>query len=215
MHGQWHRRKKGYYIMPIIINNDNKVSVVNTSGQQTSLNTKIYSPKFFHGSVLTGRGGQSKGLLNESRDPKMYKNGYPVKVNPNLYPGTHYNKDIHIYDIPCYIMTPSLWDEIKTFNRPDMSEMTCIASKGTDKIYLTMPLHAIQIEEQQQPGPPGSSIHVMHKELSACMHMFLFLIKDVNDPVHTQINDITMFPRANKNLFLRDIVYDMFETGRS
>ena len=201
--------------MPIIINDDNNVSVVNVTGQQTTLDTKIYSPKFFHGSVLTGKGGQSKGLLNESRDPKMYKNGYPVTINPSLLPGTHYNKDIHIYDIPCYIIDHNMWDNIETFNRPDLGEMTCIAQKNGERVYLMMPLHAIQIEEQSQPGPAGSSTNITHRELSACMHMFLFATKDPNCLEHTQVNQLASFGNSQHNMFYRDIVYNVFTSLRA
>ena len=198
--------------MPVVINDDNKVSVVDIQGAQSSINTKIYSPKFFHGSVLTGKGGQSRGLLNESRDPKMYKNGYHTTVNPNLEPGTHYNKDVKIYDIPCYIISPSLWDSIKNFDRPSTAEMTKIATKGSEEIYLTMPLHAIQIEEAQLPGPAGSSVTVTNRDLSACMHMFLFSIKDQTKTTHMNAGTLNSLINNSGNTFYRDICYNIFTT---
>ena len=197
--------------MPIILNDDNKVSIVDITGAATKLDTKVYSPKFFHGSVLTGKGGQSRGLLCEARDPKMYKNGYHLNVNPNLEPGTHTNKDIKIYDIPCYIITPSMWSYITDFERPEIAEMTKIATKGSETIYMTMPLHAIQVEEQHLPGPAGSSVTVTHRDLSACMHLFLFSVKDVNDTNHKMVKHVNML-KSKGNTFHEDIVYNVFSS---
>ena len=45
-------------------------------------------------SILTGNGGSGKGLLTANSNPCMHKNGYSMKIDPNLQPGTHYNKDI-------------------------------------------------------------------------------------------------------------------------
>lgn len=197
--------------MPIVLNDDNKVSVLDVTGNVTKLDTKLYSPKFFHNSVLTGKGGQSRGLLCEARDPKNYKNGYHNSVNPNLSPGTHYNKDIKIYDIPCYLISPSLWDKIETFDRPELPEMTCIAKKGTEEVYLTMPIHALQIEERTSPGPAGSSVTVTSRDLSACMHMFLFSVKDPTVTTHIAVNT----PKALKkpgNVFYRDVIFNMFSS---
>ena len=74
--------------MPIVVNDDNQVSVIDVKGTAKTVSNKAFSPKFFNGSVLTGKGGQSRGLLNENRDPKMYKNGYHMTVDPNLQAGT-------------------------------------------------------------------------------------------------------------------------------
>ncbi len=198
--------------MPIIIGENNQVSMVDVTGQQQTLNTKIYSPKFFNQTVLTGKGGQSKGLLNESRDPKMYKNGYKTMVNPHLEPANYYNKDVKMYDIPCYMIYPDLWDLIGEFKRPNTVTMTEIATRGNETVYLAMPLHAVQIEETHTPGPAGSSVTVMHRDLSACMHMFLFSVHDPSNEVHKQAMDMNSFMTAKGNVFYRDLVTNIFTT---
>ena len=202
--------------MPVIISDDNTVDVVDVAGKQTSLKAN-YSPKFFHDSILTGKGGTSRGLLNEKRDPKMYPNGYHIQIDPNLNPGTSYNNGIKTYNIPCYMITPSLWDNIHEFNRPDLGEMCKIATRGTETIYLYMPIHAIQIEEEQIPGPPGSSVTQTSRDLSACMHMFLFSIKDMNNISHKSAYSYQTLVNNNstENLFYRDICWNMFTTLRS
>lgn len=205
--------------MPIILNDDNKVSVVDVQGTTKAMVNKTYSPKFFNSSVLTGKGGQSKGLLNENRDPKMYKNGYHMTVDPNLQPGTWYNKNLKIYNIPCFIMCPSLWDIISVFDRPNTATMTKIATKpvmnGKDEeIYLTMPLHAIQVEEEQIPGPPGSTVTTTHRDLSACLHMFIFSVKDDSTTEHKAVNTLQRITQSG-NTFYRDIVHNIFTTLRA
>lgn len=199
--------------MPIVLNDDNQVSVIDVKGASKSLVNKSYSPKFFNSSVLTGKGGQSRGLLNEQRDPKMFKNGYHMTVDPNLQVGTYYNANTKIYNIPCYIISPSLWDIVKTYNRPDVATMTKIATKGTEEIYLTMPLHALQVEEENIPGPPGSSISTTKRDLSACLHMFLFSVKDPAVTEHTAVNAIQFLSKSG-NVFYRDIVHNIFTSLR-
>ena len=199
--------------MPIVLNDDNKVSVLDVKGTKKSLVNKAYSPKFFNSSVLTGKGGQSRGLLNERRDPKMYKNGYHMAVDPNLVMGNYYNKNVKIYNIPCFMISPSLWNIIEKFDRPDTATMTKIATKGNETIYLTMPIHAIQVEEETIPGPPGSSVTTTHRDLSACMHMFLFSIKDPNVTEHAAVNVINNI-KNNGNTFYQDIVYNIFTSLR-
>lgn len=198
--------------MPVIIDQNNNASVVDAKGNAASaamLSQASFVPKFFHKSVLTGRGGQSKGLLSENRDPKMYPNGYPTILDPNMEYGTHYNKDIKIYNIPCFILVPSIWDAINTFDRPNPAEMTKIATKNDEEIWLWMPLHAVQVEESETPGPAGSSKKTKEKKLSASFHMFLFSIKDHAVTEHTSVRTVQRLC-ASGNKFYRDIVSNMF-----
>lgn len=207
--------------MPIIINDDNTASVVDSSGSAKALSTRSsnFTPKFFHKNILTGKGGQSKGLLNESRDPKFYKNGYTNTVNVNMEYGTQHNGDIKIYNIPCFFFTPSVWDMIEEFDRPDIASMTKIATKntpnGTDDIYLTMPIHALQIEEKTltSTSASGYTSTSVSKDLSACFHMFLFSVKDPNSATHTVVNDLNYIGRSG-NRFSRDIVHNVFASLR-
>ena len=84
--------------MPIIINDNNTASVIDSTGSAKTLtvSNSNFTPKFFHKSILTGKGGQSRGLLNESRDPKCFKTGYKNVINPNMDYDSHHNGDIKI-----------------------------------------------------------------------------------------------------------------------
>lgn len=194
--------------MPYVLNDDNTVSAVDVTGSVKTAAINVYSPKFFHKTLLTGKGGTSKGLLNVSNDPKMFKNGYPNSINPAMTFGSHYNKDIKIYDIPCFLITPSMWDYIKQIERPDAASMTLIATKGNDEIYLDMPLHAIQIQEyqvfSQTTGDPMTK-----KDLSACMQMFLYSVIDKNTTVHNSTKSFAI--TRTENTFRQKIVHNMFE----
>jgi hypothetical protein len=206
--------------MPVIINDDNSVQQVSVTGTVKNTITASYTPKFFHKTILTGKGGASKGLLNERVDPKMFKNGYR-NINPNMAYGTLYgNNDIKMYQIPCSIIGQSLWSQITTLERPDIVEMTKIATKpakGSSNaidIYLTMPLHCIQIEEQSVPGPAGSSVTSTVRRLDATLQQFLFAVADPNNKEHTQTSNWNTLtnPRNNNNYFLQDLTQNIFTT---
>ena len=138
--------------MPVIIDDNNQAQIIDLKGSAKANGkaNNLYTPKFFHKNVLTGKGGQSRGLLNEKWDPKMNPNGYKLTPNPDMNLSTQYNKDIKLYNIPCYLISAGLWESvIRTMDRPALTEMTKIATKGNEEIYITAPIHAIQIQEQQ------------------------------------------------------------------
>ena len=210
--------------MPIIINDNNTASVVDSNGSAKTLvvnNAANFTPKFFHKSVLTGKGGQSRGLLNESRDPKCFKTGYKNMANPNMEYGTQHNGDIKIYNIPCFFFPPSVWDMIEEFDRPDLGSMTKIATKTTqgvtDDIYLTMPIHAVQVEEKTTSSTNASGFvsTSVSRDLSACMHMFLFSVKSNDSTVtHTITNNISYLDVPG-NRYYQDIVHNIFSALRN
>ena len=200
--------------MPIILDDSNNVSVVDVQGAKVN-KFATYTPKFFHKSVLTGKGGQSKGLLNETRDPKMFKNGYPKQISIDMEPSTSYHKDIKIYNIPTYIISPYLWEKIETIDRPALGKMTKIATKGTEEIYLQMPIHAIEVEETQVPtGGAGSTATTTKRNLSAAMHLFLFSIKNAQDTKHTQVIHTSRLTDKG-NTFFRDVIWNIFTSLRN
>lgn len=203
--------------MPIIVNdNNNNVSVVSVTGSKKTINNQFYSPKFFHKSVLTGKGGQSRGILNENNDPKMHMGGYPAYVNPDLTLGSHYNKDVKIYDIPCFLIPPSMWRYIAKMDRPSIGEMTKIATKNGESIYLYMPIHAVQIEESSIPNGNGATATTIKRTLSACMRMFLYAVKDANVNEHYSVDSLYNFAAGGKiNTFYTEIVHDMFSALRN
>lgn len=196
--------------MPIILNDDNTVSSVDAKGVKKAI-SDAYSPKFFNKSVLTGKGGNHKGLLNESRDPKMFPKGYPG-IDRNLQYGSTYNRDIKIYNIPCFIIPGNMWDFISELDRPDTTEMTLIAEKGTEKIYLHVPLHTVQVEEYQVPIANGAP--VTNRDLYANMHMFLFAVKDNTVTKHNAVSSVAQFQYSNGNCFFDKIISNMFSELR-
>lgn len=196
--------------MPIIINDDNSVSSVDVKGSAKAMSNN-YSPKFFNKNVLTGKGGQHKGLLNDSRDPKMFPKGYPV-IDPNLTYGSTYNKDIKIYNIPCFIISDYMWKFIIDLERPDMSDLTLIAEKGQEKIYLSMPIYTAQVEEYQVPV--ANSTPTTQRDISVNMEMFLFSVKDANNTMHTAVSSLqALSSKTNNyggNTFYRKVINNIF-----
>lgn len=206
--------------MPVIIDDNNTAQLVGITGAaKTGKNANsLYTPKFFHKSILTGKGGQNRGLLNEKWDPKMNAGGYKLTPNPDMQLSTQYNKDIKLYNIPCYLISSELWENvIKTMPRPNVTDMTKIATKGTEEVYITAPLHAIQIQEQQiLNNAPGASATHTDKSLAPLMNVFVYVIRDINNQEHENAGGLQMMQmmsnRANKNVFYQDIVTNLVAT---
>ena len=203
--------------MPVIIDDNNTAQIVGLNGSAKTNNkaNNIYTPKFFHKSILTGKGGQSRGLLNEKWDPKMNAGGYKLTPNPDMELSTQYNKDIKLYNIPCYLISASLWENaIKVMPRPSLVEMTKIATKGTDEVYITAPIHAIQIQEQQMDNSSGAGgVTRTEKSLAPLMNVFVFIVRDVNKQEHKNAGGIQMMNgfrgKTNENVFYQDIVSNL------
>lgn len=199
--------------MPIILNTDNSsVSVVDVNGNvsdltKNSAGTTSYSPKFFN-TKLTGKGGSSKGLLNESIDPKMMKSGYNV-IDTNMRCNKISSTNKTIYNIPCSMITNDMWRYIEFLDRPEDYAITKIANNGTEDIYLYVPIYAIQLEEDNVIQPDGKTKNTY--SLYAAMNMFLFDVKDTSTRQHKFTPNMDMFKRATakSNLFYRCIVSDL------
>lgn len=200
--------------MPVIIDDNNSATLVDLTGTAKK-NTKansLYTPKFFHKSILTGKGGQSRGLLNEKWDPKMHANGYTLAPPMDMELSTQYNKDIKLYNIPCYLISSSIWSNyIRTMKRPALTEMVKIAEKGTEEIYIIAPIHALQIQEQQVVNAPGASATHAEKILAPLINVFIFAVRDQKDEMHTNKGGIqsmqgAIFSGDKSNAFYHDIV---------
>lgn len=204
--------------MPVIIDDNNQAQIIDLKGSAKANGkaNNLYTPKFFHKNVLTGKGGQSRGLLNEKWDPKMNPNGYKLTPNPDMNLSTQYNKDIKLYNIPCYLISAGLWESvIRTMDRPALTEMTKIATKGNEEIYITAPIHAIQIQEQQisngaAPGAAGASVTHTEKSLAPLINVFVFAVRDANVQEHANAGGIQMMQNMSRhgsqNVFYQDIV---------
>ena len=199
--------------MPTIINDNGTISAVDASGKATTnkqISMSAYSPKVFHKQVLTGKGGTSQGLLREQRDPKFYKNGYKVAISTNPAFETTCNGPTKIYSIPFAIIPSDIWQEIETFDMPDISEVTLIATKGAEKVYLWMPIYAALVQEEQIPGPAGSGTTTTSRDLSASMHLFLFYQKDGTSNSFTQQKYHDACYNTYGNAFYQDLLGNIF-----
>lgn len=199
--------------MPQILNDDNTVTSVDASGAVSSFSpsSAAYSPKFFHKNVLTGKGTKAKGLLCEGRDPKYYQTGYKLKVDGNTQLFTTHNGNLKIYGFPFALIPYDLWEEIDTFDMPAKHEVTLIATKGNENVYLCMPIYAAVVQEQQAVDPNTGAIQVVARDLSASMHMFLFYQKDSNsNTFHQKKTNSQCFANTSQNLFYRELLFNIF-----
>lgn len=206
--------------MPVIIDDNNAAQTVDLKGNKTTVtqsNASNYSPKFFHKNILTGKGGQSRGLLNEKWDPKMNASGYQLQPPIDMEFETVHNGDIKIYNIPCYLISNELWESvIKTFERPSLTEMTKIAQKGTEEVYITAPLHGIQIQELQIVNAPGATATHSEKSLAPLINMFVFFVNDMSVAEHNNAGGLQMIDLHNQqkknNVFYQDITNNLVRT---
>lgn len=198
--------------MPIIVDDNNQASVVSLTGAARALANVTGSPKFFHKRILTGNGNPGSGMLSDAQDPRNHMNGYPSRLNPSMEYGTHHNKDIKIYDLPFFIITPKVWQYIKEFDLPQHTEI--IARKpqpnGPDEeIRIWIPVHAVQIEEKEEmvkdPNGFGTGMKKTTRKLSASFHMFVFSVKDGTTPVSKQVSLINQLAKPG-NCFCREII---------
>lgn len=210
--------------MPVIIDDNNAVQHVSITGaaKKGNANNMLYTPKFFHKNILTGKGGQSRGLLNEKWDPKMNASGYQLTPNPDMKLSTHHNKDIKLYNIPCYLISRELWENaIRVMPRPDVCDMTKIAERGKEEVYITAPIHAIQVQEQQVTSDAtGASVTHTEKSLAPLMNVFVYIVRDMNNPdhentgglQHLQLLKTTQPKKGSTNLFYQDICSNLVST---
>lgn len=203
--------------MPIVINDDNTVVSVNASGKTAKV-ADIYTPKFFHKTILTGKGGNSRGILNEKNDPKMFPNGYKIQAHGHSRYGTSYSHDIKTYNIPTALITSRAWNYIKTFERPDIAEMTLIGTSAHGKLYLTAPLSGIVIDEYQAPVVVnGVQSSATVKELGASMNILVFYIADKDtSSIHENVSTWQeMKAHFDKNTMIQSNTSDIFATLRN
>ena len=214
--------------MPIITDN-NQVSIVDAKGNAKNNKDDYsqYSPKFFHQTVLTGRGGQTKGLLNETRDPKMFKNGYTI-IDRYMEPSVAYNQNKKITNIPFYIINPDGWAYINKMPYPALDSMTKIADNGTAEVYLTMPVHAMTVEEGEQQvnimadtTDTGKSTVITNtvtqktRDIHVAMHMFLFKIsKKSTVKTCTRTEGVADLLTSRGNCYYEEIISDIFQPLR-
>ena len=201
--------------MPVKLNDDGSITGIDVTGKAKDIkNIAYYTPKFFNKTVLTGKGGNSKGLLNESIDPKNIKNGY-ANTDPNMEYSIAYVGNKKVYSIPVYMIKNDIWELIEEFDIPD--EAVKIAERGNEKIYLWLPIHAIQVEEESVPNPTaGAGYKTTTRRTSISMHMFLFHSTDATNKAHKRVNHIQSFitgAKANNskiNTYYEDTIYTIY-----
>lgn len=200
--------------MPIILD-DNRATIVDAKGQVTTDAKSLltFSPKFFN-DKLTGKGSASKrGLLSDQIDPKMMPNGYNI-IDSNIKYGKISNSNKTIYNIPCSLIPATMWNYIEHIDRPELAELTQIATDITNKIkvYLYAPIYAVQIEETDAIQPDGK-ISKTHN-LYASMAVFVFKTEDDTIADHRSTTNISSFSQIKKNLFYRKLTSDLRQTIR-
>lgn len=174
--------------MPKIINNDGvtKVGVGKDKDKKKKLSNvpKSIQPSFFHKN-LTGKGGTSKGLLNETVDPKMHPNGY-ANLPRNMDFNKITNGNIKIYNIPLYIIPPNCWSIINNFEKLD--DAILIAKKNGIDVHLSAPIHAIQLEEEKDmltvSSLSSATTSSIRKSIAISFHPFLFFTTDPNKTMY-------------------------------
>ena len=195
--------------MPKIIDSTGvkKVGVGKDKAKTTNV-AKSIQPTFFHES-LTGHGGNSRGLLNDTFDPKHYAHGYPVKLPTYAEFKSASNGNLKIHTIPLYIIPPSAWSAIKTIDTPDVNDMTLIATKGNAKVYLDMQVNIIQVEKEKVPSVINSTTPTSSTvtRVSANFQMFVYNIADPNNKTCANVN-YTSNLNAQHNTFAQEITND-------
>lgn len=109
---------------------------------------KSYSPQFFD-SKLTGT-GKSTGLLQPHRNPGHTADG-TATLSEVISCRHHHtsNNGVTTTYIPVYTVPAQAWPLIKTVPIPSDVDMICIAEKDSMKLYLSMDVHAMNLEEQR------------------------------------------------------------------
>lgn len=166
--------------MPILLNNL-QASVQNVA--------KTYSPKFFD-EKLTGRGGNSAGLLSDKNSP--------LGVNPTLTTRpsdketrrrTYRSGQTTTIKIPLSAIELTAMDYLDRIQRPELNDMVPIAAY-TDKrtnqlieLYLHMQAHNITIEETTTADKYGQQTGTK-RDFRCCYHVRIFELYNQNDTTH-------------------------------
>ena len=199
--------------MPLIINDDNTVKIADSKGK-TKKSKNNMTPSFFN-SILTGHGGNSRGLLNEKCDPKNFPNGYSQTVNPNLVAGVSYNGNTTIYDIPMYILSDAMYNHIHEIERPCITSLVKIAETPSSNhpIYIDIKVHAVSVEEKRSyqnyttnPTAPPTII----KTVSANFNVFVYQLNNTNDAVHRIVPSIYGLSPASNSVY-RQITTNLYK----
>ena len=147
---------------------------------QTSVPVKTYNPKFFD-SRLTGT-GKKIGVLNEFTNPMHVK---PTQTTTTEHTDTmkrkYTNGQTEVVAIPVNPLTHSAWSYMEKLERPDVVDMTKIATGvNNGEYYIHMMPHSLILEETDN-GQSGKS-----RKLTTCYQMFLFCVNDINDTKHVR-----------------------------
>ncbi len=201
--------------MPLIINDDNTVKIADSKGKVKKSKNNV-TPSFFN-AILTGHGGNSRGLLNEKCDPKNFPNGYPQNVNPNLTMSTTSNGNTIIYDIPMYILNNNMYNYINEIDRPDITSLIKIATmpSGNDSLYMDIKVHAVSVEEKKTyPNYMANVPPKITKTVSANFNVFIYHIYDINDPTHIQVPSVFTLSFSG-NTVCQCVTSNLFEFAKT
>ena len=173
--------------MPIII--DTQTGITQTTDAKGKVKN-VYSgctPKFFNEKLLTGNGSKT-GLLNETKNPAYYPDGYPIGINPNLCVSKYENNGVTEYNVPLFMLEPELLELIEEIPMPDLSDMTHVADCGNNEIYIWCPIKSIRVDETHVDGPYGASQKQLSRTFSASFNCFTFNVIKPNNKTAARSN---------------------------
>ena len=140
---------------------------------------KVFSPKFFDNTILTGVGKKS-GNLCEARNPQYIASSVTTKdININTPKRSYTNGLTQVSLIPVNPLLANAWNTMYEYNR-EVSQLTKIgehkAANGNvlHELYIEMIPHSIIYEDTapalNQGGGPQSHI----KKMQVCYQLFLY-----------------------------------------
>lgn len=150
---------------------------------------KTYTPKFFD-SKLTGRGGNSVGLLSNRNNPAavlptLATDPHDKETTPKSYR----SGQTTVNRIPMNPLTLEACDYLSKVQRPDLPDMVKIGvhSKNAHReLYLRMDMQAIILEDTMVVDPQtGTSTN--KRSFRASYIVGLYDTMDVNDPMYVNV----------------------------
>lgn len=161
---------------------------------------KTYSPKFFD-SKLSGRGGNSVGLLSNKNNP--------MSVNPLAKTDPHDADTIRrvyragqtsVNRIPVNPLTTEAVATMKTLPRPDMADLTKIATHANGDLYINMEVQAMTIEDTTVTDKYGATSN--KKDFKVTYIVTFYHVGDPTNQMHEKAGPFSTAPRSGKkNVF--------------
>lgn len=162
------------------------INIENAIEQATTTVVTDYTPNFFNKTVLTGRGGTSRGLLSLKNNPISLPKGRKT-THDNVYMGKKDKRQgtITITQLPLNPIMPCMYDDylMGAIPKPDLSKLICIGTDMTNtknKLYMKMDIHAVRLDKETIPPKNGIGQPVYKQDFISVYQCFFYLIQDPN-----------------------------------